>query len=140
MDKSLPLPVAVARRHGPRDHGRHDRGGAPEPRQGTGTQAAFKNGWRPTFHTLPVRDGHGYSAVFGVPLGVTAEMTADQRPVLARNVYRAEVEVWPSDTEKAGTGPGRIPAAEQARPGAPPDARRHGRRVRGVACWRVAAR
>ena len=65
------------------------------------------NGWRPTFHMLPVRDGHGYSAVFGVPLGVTAEMTADQRPVLARNVYRAEVEVWPSDTEKAGTGPGR---------------------------------
>jgi DNA segregation ATPase FtsK/SpoIIIE, S-DNA-T family len=58
---------------------------------------------------LPVRDGHGYSAVFGVPLGVTAEMTADQRPVLARNVYRAEVEVWPSDTEKAGTGPGRDP-------------------------------
>ena len=32
-------------------------------------------------------------------------MIADQRPVLARNVHRAEVEVWPSDAEKAGTGP-----------------------------------
>src|SRR6202008_3272111 len=66
---------------------------------------AFKDGWRPTFHTLPVRDGCGYSAVFRVPLGVAAEMIADQRPVLARNVHRAEVEVWPSDAEKAGTGP-----------------------------------
>ena len=27
---------------------------------------AFKDGWRPTFHTLPVRDGRGYSAVFSL--------------------------------------------------------------------------
>ncbi|MCP9947315.1 hypothetical protein LUX33_01740 [Actinomadura madurae] len=32
-------------------------------------------------------------------------MVADQRPVLARNLHRAEIEVWPSDAEKAGTGP-----------------------------------
>ena len=55
---------------------------------------AFKDGWTPTFHTLPVRDGRGYSAVFSTPLAVTAGMIADQRPVLARNVHRAEVEVW----------------------------------------------
>lgn len=66
---------------------------------------AFKNDWRPVFHTLPVRDGRGYSAIFSVPLGVTAEMIADQRPVLARNVHREEVEVWPSDAARAGTGP-----------------------------------
>jgi S-DNA-T family DNA segregation ATPase FtsK/SpoIIIE len=66
---------------------------------------AFKEGWRPVFHLTPVKDGRGYSAVFSIPLGVTAEMIADQRPVLARNVHRAEVEVWPSDAEKAGTGP-----------------------------------
>jgi S-DNA-T family DNA segregation ATPase FtsK/SpoIIIE len=54
---------------------------------------------------MPVKDGRGYFAVFGVPLGVTAEMIADRRSVLARNVHRAEVEVWPSDAEKAGTGP-----------------------------------
>jgi DNA segregation ATPase FtsK/SpoIIIE, S-DNA-T family len=68
-------------------------------------RAAFKNDWRPVFHTLPVRDGRGYSAVFSVPLGVTAGMIADQRPVFARNVHRAEVEVWPSDAEKAALGP-----------------------------------
>ncbi len=78
---------------------------------------AFKDGWRPTFHTLPVRDGRGYSAVFSVPLGVTAEMIADQRPVLARNVHRAEVEVWPSDAEKAGTGPAGTVAVWVADPG-----------------------
>ena len=66
---------------------------------------AFKDGWRPAFHTMPVKDGRGYFTVFGVPLGVTAEMIADRRSVLARNVHRAEVEVWPSDAEKAGTGP-----------------------------------
>ena len=69
-------------------------------------KAAFKNDWQPTFHTLPVRDGpRAYSSVFSVPLGVTAEMIADQRPVLARNVHREEVEVWPTDAAKAGTGP-----------------------------------
>jgi S-DNA-T family DNA segregation ATPase FtsK/SpoIIIE len=66
---------------------------------------AFKDGWVPTFDLQPVRDGRGYSAVFRLPLGVTAEMIADQRAVLARNVHRAEVEVWPSDAEKAGVGP-----------------------------------
>ncbi len=66
---------------------------------------AFKDGWTPAFHTMPVRDGRGYAAVCSLPLGVTAEMVADQRPVLARNVHRAEVEVWPSDAEKSGAGP-----------------------------------
>ena len=66
---------------------------------------AFKDGWRPIFHTKPIRDGRGYFMVFSVPLGVTAEMVADRRAVLARNVHRAEVEVWPSDAEKAGVGP-----------------------------------
>ena len=78
---------------------------------------AFKDGWRPTFHTLPVRDGRGYSAVFSAPLGVTAGMIADQRPVLARNVHRAEVEVWPSDAEQAGTGPAGTVAVWIADPG-----------------------
>ena len=32
-------------------------------------------------------------------------MIADQRPVLARNVHREEVEVWPTDAEKARLGP-----------------------------------
>jgi S-DNA-T family DNA segregation ATPase FtsK/SpoIIIE len=66
---------------------------------------AFKDGWMPVFDQQPVKDGRGYAAVFRLPLGVTAEMIADQRPVLARNVHRAEIEVWPSDAALAGTGP-----------------------------------
>ena len=66
---------------------------------------AFKNDWKPAFHTMPVRDGRGYSAVFSLPLGVTAEMIADQRRVLARNLHREEVEVWPTDAAKAQLGP-----------------------------------
>jgi len=57
---------------------------------------AFKDGWRPTFETQPVRDGRGYQSVFSLPLGVTPDMIADQRPVLARNLHRDEIEVWPS--------------------------------------------
>jgi S-DNA-T family DNA segregation ATPase FtsK/SpoIIIE len=68
-------------------------------------QQAFKDGWRPTFHVPAVQDGHGYAAVFALPLGVTPQMVADQRPVFARNLYRSEVEVWPSDAEKGGAGP-----------------------------------
>ena len=93
----------------------------------------------------------GYSAVFSVPLGVTAEMIADQRPVLARNVHRDEVEVWPSDAAKAGAGPAGTVAVwvadpgvlSQAGAGVPAAARGRGRRVRGRAgraCHRAATR
>lgn len=66
---------------------------------------AFRDGWTPTFDLPPRKDGRGYSAIFRLPLGVTPEMIADRRAVFARNVHRAEVEVWPSDAGKAGTGP-----------------------------------
>jgi DNA segregation ATPase FtsK/SpoIIIE, S-DNA-T family len=62
----------------------------------TALKQARKSGWKPAFTTMPVRDGRGYSAVFSLPLGVTPEMIADQRPVLARNLHREEIEVWPS--------------------------------------------
>jgi DNA segregation ATPase FtsK/SpoIIIE, S-DNA-T family len=78
---------------------------------------AFKDGWRPVFHMLPVKDGRGYSAVYSLPLGVTATMVADQRPVFARNLHRAEIEAWPSDAEKAGTGPAGTGAVWIADPG-----------------------
>lgn len=60
---------------------------------------AFSDGWRPVFTLLPVRDGRGYDSEFSVPLGVTAQMIADQRPVLARNMHRNEIETWPSAGE-----------------------------------------
>lgn len=69
-----------------------------------GLNTAFKNEWLPKFVTSPVRDGNGYRAVFELPLGVTPDMLADKRAVLARNLHRAEVEVWPADSGKAEGG------------------------------------
>ena len=61
----------------------------------TPLKAAFKDDWQPAFSLPPVREGHGYEAAFSLPLGVTAEMIADQKPVLARNLHREPNEVWP---------------------------------------------
>jgi S-DNA-T family DNA segregation ATPase FtsK/SpoIIIE len=63
---------------------------------------AFRDGWQPTFYTQPVREGLGYATVYSLPLGVTAQMIADKRAVLARNVHRDEIEVWPTAAERAG--------------------------------------
>ena len=68
-------------------------------------QKAFREGWRPEFPLPAVKDGQGYAAVFKLPMGVTPQMIADQRPVFARNLHRAEAEVWPTDAEKGGVGP-----------------------------------
>ena len=48
---------------------------------------AFKDGWKPVFHTLPVRDGRGYTAVFSLPLGVTPD--DDRRPAAGAGPERA---------------------------------------------------
>ena len=47
-------------------------------------------------------NGRGYQATFSLPMGVTPEMIADQRDVLARNLVRAPLEVWPTAAERAG--------------------------------------
>ena len=78
---------------------------------------AFKDGWRPTFHTTPVRDGEGYFSVFNVPLGVTAEMIADKTDVLARNLHRSKTEVWPTDAERDKIAPAGYVALWVANPG-----------------------
>lgn len=57
---------------------------------------ALKDGWKPVFSLPPVREGLGYQAAFSLPMGVTAEMLADHKPVLARNLHREPNEVWPS--------------------------------------------
>lgn len=62
---------------------------------------AFKQGWTPRFELTPVREGtgvfRGYRAIFDVPLGVTPDKIADAGDVLARNLNRIAVEVWPAD-------------------------------------------
>jgi len=58
---------------------------------------AVRNGWQPVFDTPPVRvNNRGYQTVFSLPLGVTPAMVADKRDVLAHNLHRAPLEVWPT--------------------------------------------
>ncbi|MCA1194168.1 hypothetical protein [Saccharopolyspora sp. 6V] len=63
--------------------------------------SAFKEGWLPQFDLTPTREGQGrfkgYRARFSLPEGVPAEHVADKRMVLAHNLHRAEIEVWPTD-------------------------------------------
>ncbi|HYQ66161.1 MotA/TolQ/ExbB proton channel family protein [Actinophytocola sp.] len=69
---------------------------------------AFKDGWMPRFELTPTREGtgafKGYRAIFDLPDGVTPSMVADKREVLAVNLRRITMEVWPSDygQEKGG--------------------------------------
>ncbi|HEX2298455.1 MAG TPA: hypothetical protein VHH34_08050, partial [Pseudonocardiaceae bacterium] len=64
---------------------------------------AIKKGWEVEFLTPPVRVNNcGYHAVFSTPRGVTPDMIADRRAVLARNLHRAPLEVWPAAAERAG--------------------------------------
>jgi S-DNA-T family DNA segregation ATPase FtsK/SpoIIIE len=71
-------------------------------------KAAFKEGWIPRFELTPTREGQGvfrgFRAMFDLPMGVTPKMVADLREVLAKNLHRNAVEVWPSDfgREKGG--------------------------------------
>ena len=61
---------------------------------------AVKDGWQVEFAIPPVRvNGRGYQATFSLPTGVTPEMIADKREVLARNLVRAPLEVWPTAAE-----------------------------------------
>ncbi|MHA6621015.1 cell division protein FtsK [Pseudonocardia sp. DLS-67] len=62
---------------------------------------AIKKGWEVEFLTPPVRVNNcGYHAAFSLPMGVTPDMIADRRDVLARNLNRAPLEVWPSAAER----------------------------------------
>ncbi|MCO1657364.1 cell division protein FtsK [Pseudonocardia humida] len=64
---------------------------------------AVKEGWQVEFATPPVRvNRRGYQSTFSLPMGVTPEMIADKRDVLARNLVRAPLEVWPTAAERAG--------------------------------------
>ncbi|MPZ80887.1 MAG: hypothetical protein GEV28_11000 [Actinophytocola sp.] len=54
-------------------------------------------------YTIPARkDGDGTYAQVRLPLGVTADMVAAQRPKLAANLGRAGLETWPTKGEEDG--------------------------------------
>ena len=86
---------------------------------------AVKDGWQVEFATPPVRvNRRGYQTAFSLPMGVTPEMIADKRDVLARNLVRAPLEVWPSRRRarrlrrSVGGRPGLDRAARAALPAA----------------------
>jgi S-DNA-T family DNA segregation ATPase FtsK/SpoIIIE len=62
----------------------------------------FKDGGS-LVYTVPARkDGDGTFAQVRLPLGVTADMVAAQRPKLAANLGRAALETWPTKGDEDG--------------------------------------
>lgn len=58
---------------------------------------AFKRGWRPRFVLPTQRDGKGYRTQLELPEGVTVETVNLKKKVLAHNLVRFPIEVWPTE-------------------------------------------
>jgi S-DNA-T family DNA segregation ATPase FtsK/SpoIIIE len=58
---------------------------------------AFKDGWQPRWVAPTTRLGNGWHSQLQLPLGVTVEMIGDKKHVLAHNLLRKPVEVWPTE-------------------------------------------
>ncbi|MFI8294455.1 cell division protein FtsK [Streptomyces nigra] len=61
---------------------------------------ATKAGWQPRWVQPTVRSGNGYHTQLQLPLGVTVEMINGKKNVLAHNLLRKPVEVWPTEPPK----------------------------------------
>ncbi|WOX09175.1 cell division protein FtsK [Streptomyces sp. N50] len=59
--------------------------------------AALKEGWKPRWVQPSTRSGGGWHAQLQLPEGVPVEMIADKKAVLAHNLMRKPVEVWPTE-------------------------------------------
>lgn len=60
----------------------------------------IKEGWQPRWVLPTGRDGKGYRTQLELPAGVTVEMINRQKTVLAHNLVRLPVEVWPTEPKK----------------------------------------
>ncbi|MES9523131.1 zonular occludens toxin domain-containing protein [Streptomyces capoamus] len=58
---------------------------------------AFKEGWQPRWVQPSTRSGNGWHAKLQLPQGVTVEMVNVKKKVLAHNLLRKPVEVWPTE-------------------------------------------
>ncbi|MEU3340668.1 cell division protein FtsK [Streptomyces sp. NPDC006668] len=58
---------------------------------------AFKEGWQPRWVQPSTRSGNGWHAQLQLPEGVPVEMIADKKHVLAHNLMRKPIEVWPTE-------------------------------------------
>jgi len=59
--------------------------------------AKFKDGWQPRWPLATGRDGKGWRTQLELPPGVTVAMINDKKDVLAHNLVRLPVEVWPTE-------------------------------------------
>ncbi|MBZ9638017.1 zonular occludens toxin domain-containing protein [Streptomyces sp. PSKA30] len=58
---------------------------------------AIKDGWQPRWVQPTTRSGNGWHTQLQLPLGVTVEMIAGKKNVLAHNLMRKPVETWPTE-------------------------------------------
>ncbi|MER7838457.1 cell division protein FtsK [Streptomyces sp. NPDC096040] len=61
---------------------------------------ALKDGWQPRWEQPTTRSGNGWHTQLQLPMGVTVEMIAAKKSVLAHNLLRKPVEVWPTEPPK----------------------------------------
>ncbi len=57
----------------------------------------FREGWTPRWLDHPVHDGKGWHARLLLPEAVPVEMIVNSKAVLAHNLLRLPVEVWPTE-------------------------------------------
>ncbi|MEW2108802.1 zonular occludens toxin domain-containing protein [Streptomyces albidoflavus] len=58
---------------------------------------AVKEGWQPRWVAPTTRLGNGWHSQLQLPMGVTVEMVNEKKTVLAHNLMRKPVEVWPTE-------------------------------------------
>ncbi|MGV9707484.1 cell division protein FtsK [Streptomyces sp. NPDC003483] len=58
---------------------------------------AIKDGWQPRWEQPTTRSGNGWHTQLQLPMGVTVEMINGKKKVLAHNLLRKPVEVWPTE-------------------------------------------
>lgn len=61
---------------------------------------AIKDGWQPRWVQPTTRSGNGWHTQLQLPLGVTVQMVNLKKNVLAHNLLRKPVEVWPTEPPK----------------------------------------
>ncbi|MFE7927801.1 zonular occludens toxin domain-containing protein [Streptomyces sp. NPDC057456] len=61
---------------------------------------ALKEGWKPRWVQPTTRSGPGYHTQLQLPEGVPVEMVAGKKTVLAHNLMRKPIEVWPTEPPK----------------------------------------
>ncbi|TQL21955.1 FtsK/SpoIIIE domain-containing protein [Streptomyces sp. SLBN-134] len=61
---------------------------------------AIKDGWQPRWVSPTTRSGNGWHTQLQLPMGVTVEMIAGRKNILAHNLLRKPVEVWPTEPPK----------------------------------------